>query len=457
MKILLVIYDNGSYVNNFPLGSAYIATALENNGHDVTIYNQDVYHYPEEHLIEYLNNNEFDFIGLSFIAGYYQYRKIIKICEAIHKSKTNAKIILGGHGPSPEPEYFLRKVKADYVVIGEGENTICDLVNGVSNPNGIAYIDNNDNFIQTKPRELIKDIDSISYPAYHKFPMDHYILMRESGYTKTDRTAEMLSGRGCPFKCNFCFRLDKGFRPRSAKSIIEEIKFLKKEYRITSVTFLDDLLMSSVKRTTELCELFIKEKLNIKWHCNGRLNYAELNLLKLMEKAGCVFINYGIECLSDEVLKTMKKNLTVEQIIKGVENTLKTNIRPGLNVIFGNIGEDIHTLRNGVDFLKKYSGTYQMRTIRPVTPYPGSPLYYYAIKKGLLKDIEDFYENKHVNSDLLAVNFTKLSDEEFYNGLKQANGELIVDYYEKCKKESLEQIKDLYENKNEKFRGFRQK
>jgi anaerobic magnesium-protoporphyrin IX monomethyl ester cyclase len=113
-------------------------------------------------------------------------------------------------------------------------------------------------------------------------------------------------------------------------------------------------------------------------------------------------------------------------------------------------------LKMGVEFLLKYDNHAQLRTIRPVTPYPGSPLYYYAIEKGLLKDVEDFYENKHLNSDLLAVNFTDLKDDEFYKALMNANLALLQKYYEKKLDSAKEQTKDLYMNKNIYFRGYRQ-
>src|SRR3990167_3392365 len=109
LKVLLVVYDNESYIHQFPLGLGYIGAVLEREGYDVEIYNQDMYHYPEEHLTGYLDKNKFDFIGISVIAGYYQYRKLLKISEAINKSRQRPYYILGGHGPSPEPEFFLKK------------------------------------------------------------------------------------------------------------------------------------------------------------------------------------------------------------------------------------------------------------------------------------------------------------------------------------------------------------
>nr|WP_284345848.1 radical SAM protein [[Clostridium] colinum] len=265
----------------------------------------------------------------------------------------------------------------------------------------------------------------------------------------------VLSGRGCTFACNFCFRMDKGFRPRSAQSIIKEIEFLRDKYNIRYIAFSDELLMSSKERTIELCEAFIDAKLGVKWDCNGRLNYADINVLEKMKEAGCVFINYGIESLDNNTLKVMHKGLTRDIIIRGVENTLKVGISPGLNLIYGNIDEPLSAIDDAVEFLLKYDDHAQLRTIRPVTPYPGTELFDYCISKGLIKDTEDFYENKHLNSDLISVNLTKHSDDEIYEKLYESNM-ILIKQYQKFQMEKQQKIcKDLYYNKNYKFRGFR--
>ncbi len=458
MKILLVVYDNASYVHFFPQGVAYIAAILKKEGHDVTIYNQDINHYPDEYLTTYLNNNHYDAIGISVIAGYYQYQKLLKLSKAIDDSTDKPLYILGGHGPSPDPEYFLRKTKADIVVIGEGEETIIELLKRDCSKDvkGVAYIDGEDKFIRTERRPLIQDIDAIPYPAYELFPIEHYRLLRMPRLTSTDFCMPILSGRGCIYKCTFCYRMDEGHRPRKSQSIIEEIKFLKEKYRMTVADFSDELLMSSVPRTIELCEAIIDSKINVRWHCNGRLNFATAKVLKLMKRAGCIFINYGIEALDNEVLKTMKKGLTVDIITKGIEETLKVKISPGLNIMWGNIGDNEETLERAVNFLIKYDDCAQLRTIRPVTPYPGSELYYTAIKKGLLKDCADFYENKHSNSDLVAINFTNLKIDKMHELLLKANTTIINNYYNKHAGYMIEQAKKLYLSHNTKFRGYRQ-
>lgn len=462
MRILLIAYDNGAKINFFPTGTAYIASAIRNEGYEVVVYNQDVHHYPEEHLTDYLNNNVFDIVGVGVIGGYFQYRKLLKISRAINTSKNRpAYYIVGGYGPSPEPEYFLKKTEADIAVMGEGEVTICELLNAISNKKSFADIDgiayrNEGKIVINPDRTLIQDIDTISWPAYDLFPIEYYRLLSLPHSDVTDFAMPVLTARGCIFKCNFCYRMDKGYRIRKPEEIIEEVNFLQKEYGITYIKFDDDLLMSSKKRMVSFCDAILKSKLKFKWWCNGRLNYARTELLQLMKEAGCVFINYGIEAFDDKALKNMNKVLTTKQIVKGIEATLRVGLSPGFNIIFGNIGESKEILSKDVEFLLKYDDGAQLRTIRPVTPYPGSPLYYYAIEKGLLKDVEDFYENKHINSDLLAVNFTDMSDEELHKCLMEANIVLIKNYYKNKLALVIDTTKKLYLNKDANFRGYRQ-
>ena len=171
MRVLLVVYDNGSYIHWFPQGLAYIAAALKD--HDVTIYNKDQYHYPEAHLTEYLNKNRFDVVGVGVIAGYWQYRELLRVSDAINASKNRPFFVIGGHGPSPEPDFFLGKTGADALVIGEGERTINDILNDLKS--GIYK------------RELIEDIDTIPFPAWHLFPMDYYSLLREPNIRNNER------------------------------------------------------------------------------------------------------------------------------------------------------------------------------------------------------------------------------------------------------------------------------
>jgi radical SAM superfamily enzyme YgiQ (UPF0313 family) len=419
---------------------AYLASVLREDEHAVTIYNQDLHHYPDEHITDYLNKNRFDIVAVGSIAGYYPYKKLLSFSKAVNASinRKNFKYVLGGHMPSSDPEYFLSKTEADIVIKGEGEITFTNLTND-----------------RIQEGQLVTDLDTLPFPAWDLFPMEYYRLQRMANIENNEFSMSMITGRGCSFHCTFCYRLTPGIRLRSVNNIVEEIKQLKSLYNISYIDFADDLTFASKQRTVELCEAFIKNDLNIKWRCEGRLNYTDSDILKLAKRAGCVFINYGIEALDDTVLANMKKALTVSQIIKGVEATIAEGISPGLNVIFGNVGDGYMTLNKAVDFLMKYDDGSQIRTIRPVTPYPGCELFDYAIKTGKLKDTADFYENKHVNSDLSTVNFTGLSDSEFHKALYDANLKLLNHYFDNKKISIEKQLNKLYLKRDVSFRGYR--
>ena len=156
----------------------------------------------------------------------------------------------------------------------------------------------------------------------------------------------------------------------------------------------------------------------------------------------------------------MHKNPTVQQNMEALELSKEMGFNIGLNFIWGNYGDTKKSLMDNVQIIKKYSTYSQLRTIRPVTPYPGCELYYDAIEKGLLKDPKDFFR-KFKNSDLITVNFTKYPLDVCYYLLYNANEELIEDYYKHSSKDFvkahdlIESFYDLYFNDNIKFRGAR--
>ena len=464
-KVLFIVYDNGSYDHCFPMGVGALAAILKKDGHEISIWNQDMHHWPDDQLRIYLDENKFDLVVLSLIAGYYQYQKMKGLSKAVNNSKNRSdfKYIMGGYGPTPEPEFFLKKTGCDVVCLGEGEVTISKIIDcfanktSLNNVPGVAWLENG-KLQKTSRAPLVQHLDKLPPIPYELFPMDYYRMMRFPKVKTTDFVFPLMSARGCSFKCTFCYRMDPGYRMRVPEPLLDEVEMLYKDYGITYILFQDDLLMSSVEHTEAVCLEFLKRNLPVRWACNGRLNYCSEELLQLMKDSGCTFINYGIESMDQKVLNNMKKGLRPEMIIQGVEDTLKVGISPGLNFIFGNKGDNKETIKTTVDFLLKYDDFAQKRTIRPVTPYPGSPLYYDAIKMGLLdknNPAEDFYEKKHLNSDLICCNFTELTDEEFYECLRWANSKLMKNYYDRQRNSTLTQIDNLYKEKDVSFRGFR--
>jgi radical SAM superfamily enzyme YgiQ (UPF0313 family) len=213
--------------------------------------------------------------------------------------------------------------------------------------------------------------------------------------------------------------------------------------------------MGSEKRTEEICGAILRWGSKIKWDCNGRLNFAKPEILKLMKRSGCEYINYGIESMNQQMLNDMGKGLTVSQIHEGVRNTLELGLSPGLNLLWGFPNDSVDNLWLAVEFLKKYDPCDELRTIRPVTPYPGTPLFNLAVKEGLVKDVEDFYENKHKNSDLIAVNFMDMATDLAHEYLFRANKKLVENYLQKRGARQIDSAGKMYLKGDASFRGFR--
>lgn len=461
MKILFVIYDNQGSYNVVPLGTLYVAAYLRKYGFkDIHFYSQDIYHYSESHLSEYLSKNKFDVVGIGFVAGYFQHKKILAICEAIKKSSHKPFIVLGGHGPTPVPEFYLRISQADAVVMGEGEVVFLNLVRALSNKKplhkikGIAFREG-DKFIVNEREAPIKNLSTIPHPYFEGLPMEYYVNSKIfRTMNPTDRMIFMITARGCNYKCNFCLKLEKGIRLRPIGDVIAELKKYIRDYRVNFIVFWDDLFMISEKRIYEFTEAIIRENIKINYWCTGRLNIVNKKIIKLLKRSGCKYIDYGIEQFDNDALRAMNKRQTEEQIVNGIEITQKEGIYVVFNIIFGNIGDTKKTLKKSLVLLKKYNDYNQLRVIKPVTPYPGTPLYYEAIKKGLLSGPEDFY-NKHKNMELLTVNFTDIPDDEFYKLMFEANKGIIKDYYEYLAHTTQKNFEEVYFRGNYGYRGAR--
>jgi len=441
-NVLLISYDNGSHIPFFPQHLFYLYGALKKAGHTVGIYFQDIHHGSEEALTHVVDGNPWDIVGLGFVAGYWQYAKAKQIAEAVGKAKRRDRFnfVLGGHGPAAEPEYFLNKLGADTVVVGDGENAICDIA--ANNKRGIIH-------------GVPSAWDGAPLDAYEDFPLNVYRLIRWPTSNRTDFCFPILSSRGCKWSCSFCYRMREGFHERAVEAIIEEIKWLHDRAQITHFQFSDELLMSSERRVEEICEAILGLNFGIKWDCNGRLNYATSKILELMKKSGCEYVNYGIESLDQKLLNQMGKGLTLNQIESGVEATLRSGLSPGLNLIWGFPGDTVENLQRAVQFLIKYDPCDELRTIRPVTPYPGCRLYEEAIEKGLLEGPEDFYERKHKNSDLFTVNFMDIPTDQAHLMLYEANSMLIRNYIQKRALRMNDQAEGLYIKGDASFRGWR--
>lgn len=462
-KVLFIIHDVYQEDNEFPLGVGYLAAVLKKYGADVTICCQDVFHYTNKELVEkFLKNDEYDLIGIGFMAARFK-ETIVDLCKILNENKKNAKLILGGYGPSPVPDYILKTTKADLVAIGEAEETVVEVLDAILHNRdfvhikGIAYRDGNTVYINER-RKPIKDLDSLPFPAWELFPMDIYTTnMRYMGQAEAEKALQIVTSRGCINKCTFCYRLEKGFRCRSVENVLQEMKILYNKYGVTYFVIQDELFVASVKKFKEFISALEKHGLlhKIKYNVSVgiRADIATDEMAKILKETGCCKLNIGFESTSQQCLDDYKKNTTFEDNIRTAEIMKKHDVNIGINLIFGAVHDTEEILKTNVAFIKKYNKYQELRTIRPVTPYPGCELYYYALDKGLLSGPEDFFE-KFRNSDLVTVNFTNIPNDEFYRMLFEANRELILDHYQHSKgnmQEAHQMIDNFY---NLYFKGF---
>ncbi len=435
-KVLFIVHDVHQNDNYFPLSIGYLAAVLRDNGHSVQIYSQDVFHYTNEELADFLDKNEFDMIGLGFMAGRYV-ETVRPLAKVINAHKKKAKFVLGGQGVSPIPEYILEDTQADIAVLGEGEKTIVPLMEDLllqrdlSQRKGIAF--RIGNIITVNQREeLVQNLDEIPFPAWDLFPMEEYTTcLKPKGCNKEDKCLAVISSRGCINRCSFCYRMEKGLRVRSMNNLFEELKILHEKYGVTYFDFNDEMFLPNKNRIREFTQKMKEFKRPLKFSLAGRVEFAkDKESLKLLKEAGCQLIGYGFEALDQNVLNLMEKNTTVEDNYLAIENTIEAGIYPGSCFIWGGPGDTIESLNKIVDFLIKYETLGQLRTLKPITPYPGTPLYYKAITEGKLKGPADFFA-RFTNSERITVNFTEMSDEEVYAALFAANSKLIRNFFQK--------------------------
>jgi len=285
-------------------------------------------------------------------------------------------------------DIYLRK---DYeVVIKEIFSKELDEVKGIS-------YRKNGKIINNKNALVIKDYDSLPLPAYELLPnLKPYFINTPVGQPFTI----IYSARGCPFKCSYCTVAGTPIRMRSSESVLKEIKFLKKEYGLKTISFFDETFTINRKRVIEICE-GIKD-MNITWYCNTRANLVDFELLKIMRKAGCKGMSYGIESGSSKVLKNASKGITVEQQAQGIKLAKKAGIKIFCSFIFGLPGEDKESIKETIKFVKKTLPTSAQFNV--AVPYPGTRLYEIAKEKGWITklDWKSLYQHSSLmkNDDL---------------------------------------------------------
>lgn len=402
----------------FPLGLGYIASVLKEHGCNIKILDINALRYSDETTEQILKTLDFDVVGIGGLSTTYRYVKWLS--QVIKRLKPKVTIVAGNMVSTAHPELLLRNSAVDITVIDEGEYTVRELVSAIetgkdiSNIRGIFYKDNDGNINKNSERERISNLDSLPFPAWDLFPMETYLDNPVQA-----RTMVVSAVRGCPYECTFCSHpFGRRVTFRSAGSIVEEIKELKKRYKIKMTGFSDDLFLINRKLVLEFCDRMITEKVNIKWGCAARVNLVDDKLLKKMHKAGCIELGYGFESGSQAILDRMKKRVTVKQAEEAIKMTRRADMKITGSFIFGMPGETEDTINMTLDFIKRMR--LPMRRFFYATPYPNTELYEIAKAMRRLPIDEDKYvESLSEMRMTFLVNLTDFSDKELV-GLKNS-------------------------------------
>jgi radical SAM superfamily enzyme YgiQ (UPF0313 family) len=432
LKVLLiapryVLSDKAQYTYTFPLGIAYISAVLKKANFDVSCLNINHYDGSTSEIVKAeLDKKKYDIVATGHIGmGYPIVESIFKGAkEHVSKPKT----ILGGAIITSEPQAIFESLKPDFGVLGEGEDTILELLNCIENKgdfkkvNGIIYKDNNHNLIITSPRKPIENLDKIPFPDFEGFEFEKRFSHIHSNseyfgnFYDFPRIYPVLASRGCPFHCTFCYHtLGEQYRERTIKNVIKEIKFAIEKYKINSISLYDDLFSYKKERIYEFCKeikkLSEKASQKIKWTCQLSVLHVDRDILRTMKDAGCELISYGFESYSEDVLKSMKKPITPQQIDSAFKMTLEEKIGVQANFIFGDVAETTQTAKKTIDYWKK--NCKGQVTLTCIQPYPGSAIYTHCLKKGIIKDKLDFIKNQMPKREFFLNMTDNMSDKEF--------------------------------------------
>lgn len=364
----------------YNLGLGYLGAVLEQRGHEVKLF--DFFCTPlrmvKEEFIKNFIEQKPDVVGFSIWTN--NRVTSFKLIRILKKIRPDVKIITGGVHCSTLYEQILNNYPVDAVCIGEGESTINQLVENISNKGklqdikSIAFIKDG-RVIKTADAPPIFDLDSLPFPKHESF------------LTPESKIAYISTSRGCVGRCIFCSAAAYwcSWRQRSAKNIIEEIMYIKNRFpNIEHIFFTDDAFTLDNKRVMDLCQKLIENKFKITWNCATRVHPISLEMLKYMQKAGCTSISLGIESGSEKILKSIKKNITKEQIIKAFELAKQAKLEVYAFMIVGLPSESDETINETIELLKKIDHAVPAASILEL--YPNTEIYEIAKQNGFIDD-----------------------------------------------------------------------
>lgn len=427
MKVILINPPNSvdqkiSFtVNVFqPLGLAYIAAVLEKNHYQVKILDALAEGFDQEKVIgsrrivglsysdikKEIRRFQPDIVGIATPFSF-QSLEAHKVADLVKQVNQQIITVTGGSHPTIQPEEMLKNKNVDYVIRGEGEYIMLDLIRAIEGKKSLrkikslSYRDNKGQIINNPRSEPIKDLDNLPFPARYLLPMEKYHQAAKKGRVTEGLIAygkkrtSIVTSRGCPFNCTFCtvhLIMTRVWRARSPKNVLEELKECKNKYGIEYFDIIDDNFTLIPERAKEICRLMIKEDLQLEWSTpNGvRADKLDEELITLMKKAGCISIKVAPESGNQEVLnRIIKKNLDLKKIKKAIVLCKKHQLPIEAFFVVGfpqETEKDIQDTINYAKELRQLGCDYCYFFI--ATPYFGTEMYRIAVAKGYLDELE---------------------------------------------------------------------
>jgi radical SAM superfamily enzyme YgiQ (UPF0313 family) len=380
-----------------PLGIMYIASYAENKTeHKIEILDTQVEQLNYTQIEYEIKKRGPDIVGITTMT--FSLIDSILTAKVVKKVDDSIAVVLGGPHVGIYPEETINFSEVDYLVIGEGEITFTELLQNIDdkdklkNVEGLVFKDNG-NIVKTESREFIKDLDALPFPARHLTPYEKYcsLLAKESIVTT------MITSRGCPYKCIFCNRphLGKKFRARSAINVVNEMEECVKK-GINEIAVYDDTFTLNRQRAIDVCNEILGRDLEIRWDIRTRVDTVDKELLSKLKEAGCDRIHYGIEAGTPEILKVLKKGITLEQARNAIKWSKEIGISTLAYFMIGSPGESREQINETINFAKKLNSDFAHFSI--TTPFPATELCTMGVEKGIIKNDcwRDFAKNPSV-------------------------------------------------------------
>jgi magnesium-protoporphyrin IX monomethyl ester (oxidative) cyclase len=369
-----------------PLGALYLSSALKKGGFEVKILDWRVEKLGVPEVIDMIKEEKPIMVGVSIMTPHVPL--VIEFSEELKKECPDVKICLGGpHINGTREEIFRFSKSIDFLIYGEGEETIVELARSlpkgdVRRVKGLVYRDGK-RIVVNPPKPFIENIDSLAFPDLGDVDLGNYSIF--SGSKK--RVASIITSRGCPFNCAFCdvhTTMGRRLRLRSVKNVVDEIEGMVERFGVEEIFIKDSTFTIRRAWVHDFCRELKRRGLGIGWICNTRVDCVDEPLLRAMKKAGCKQIAYGVESGSEEILRNINKGITLDKVKKVFTITKRVGIDIQGFFMIGNPGETPETVRKTIDFAKKLSPDFA--NFAPTIAYPNTEIYSWGLRTKTLKD-----------------------------------------------------------------------